>query len=149
MNTEAKRPSAHRGQSGFLPSPYRRVRTRHSIHAMIRVQRLWRWSPHNRQSRANVSPKPRAMGHSDRTLEELAQMVNPRVQGWINYYGSYYRSAIHQHLRQLEAYLVRWAIRKYKRFKRHKSWAGTWLGRIAKQAPSLFAHWRLGLRSAA
>ena len=86
---------------------------------------------------------------SDRTLEELAQVVNPRVQGWINYYGSYYRSAIHQHLRQLEAYLVRWAIRKYKRFKRHKSWAGTWLGRIAKQAPSLFAHWRLGLRSAA
>ena len=85
----------------------------------------------------------------DRTLEELAQVVNPRVQGWINYYGSYYRSAIHQHLRQLEAYLVRWAIRKYKRFKRHKSWAGTWLGRIAKQAPSLFAHWRLGLRSAA
>jgi RNA-directed DNA polymerase len=86
---------------------------------------------------------------SDRTLEELAPMVNPRVQGWINYYGSYYRSAIHQHLRQLEAYLVRWAVRKYKRFKRHKSWASTWLGRIAKQAPSLFAHWRLGLRSTA
>jgi len=86
---------------------------------------------------------------SDRTLEELAQVVNPRVQGWINYYGSYYRSAIHQPLRQLEAYLVRWAVRKYKRFKRHKSWASTWLGRIAKQAPGLFAHWRLGLRSAA
>jgi RNA-directed DNA polymerase len=86
---------------------------------------------------------------SDRTLEELAQMVNPRVQGWINYYGSYYRSAIHQHLRQLEAYLVRWAIRKYKRFKRHKSWASAWLGRIAKRAPGLFAHWRLGLRSTA
>lgn len=86
---------------------------------------------------------------SDRTLEELAAMVNPRVQGWINYYGSYYRSAIHQHLRQLEAYLVRWAIRKYKRFKRHKSWASAWLGRIAKQVPGLFAHWRLGLRSAA
>lgn len=85
---------------------------------------------------------------SDRTLEELAQMVNPRVQGWINYYGSYYRSAIRQHLRQLEAYLVRWAIRKYKRFKRHKSWASAWLGRIAKQATGLFAHWRLGLRSA-
>jgi RNA-directed DNA polymerase len=86
---------------------------------------------------------------SDRTLEELAAVVNPRVQGWINYYGSYYRSAIHQHLRQLEAYLVRWATRKYKRFKRHKSWASAWLGRIAKQEPRLFAHWRLGLRSAA
>jgi RNA-directed DNA polymerase len=86
---------------------------------------------------------------SDRTLEELAAMVNPRVQGWINYYGSYYRSAIHQHLRQLEAYLVLWAIRKYKRFKRNKPWARAWLGRIAKQEPRLFAHWRLGLRSAA
>jgi RNA-directed DNA polymerase len=86
---------------------------------------------------------------SNRTLEELAAMVNPRVQGWINYYGSYYRSAIHQHLRQLEAYLVGWAIRKYKRFKRHESWASTWLGRIAKREPRLFAHWRLGLRSVA
>jgi RNA-directed DNA polymerase len=86
---------------------------------------------------------------SGRTLEELAQMVNPRVQGWINYYGRYYRSAIHQHLRQLEAYLVRWAVRKYKRFKHHKTWASTWLGRIAKQAPGLFTHWQLGLRSAA
>jgi RNA-directed DNA polymerase len=86
---------------------------------------------------------------SDRTLEELAQVVNPRVQGWINYYGSYYRSAIHQHLRQLEAYLVRWAIRKYKRFKRNKPWARAWLGRVARREPGLFAHWRLGLRSAA
>jgi RNA-directed DNA polymerase len=86
---------------------------------------------------------------SDRTLEELAQVVNPRVQGWINYYGSYYRSAIHQHLRQLEAYLVRWAIRKYKRFKRNKPWARVWLGRVARREPGLFAHWRLGLRSAA
>jgi RNA-directed DNA polymerase len=86
---------------------------------------------------------------SDRTLEELAQTVNPCVQGWINYYGSYYRSAIHQHLRQLEAYLVRWATRKYKRFKRHESWASAWLGRVARREPGLFAHWRLGLRSAA
>ena len=86
---------------------------------------------------------------SDRTLEELAQVVNPRVQGWINYYGSYYRSAIHQHLRQLEAYLVRWAIRKYKRFKRNKPWARVWLGRVARREPGLFAHWRLGIRSAA
>lgn len=91
----------------------------------------------------------RLHSRSDKTLEELAQMVNPRVQGWINYYGSYYRSAIYQPLRQIEAYLVRWAARKYKRFKQHKSWASTWLGRIAKQEPGLFAHWRLGLRSAA
>jgi len=86
---------------------------------------------------------------SDRTLEELAQMVNPRVQGWINYYGSYYRSAIHQHLRQLEAYLVRRAIRKYKRFKCNKPWASTWLDRVARREPGLFAHWRLGIRSVA
>src|SRR5262249_16002947 len=86
---------------------------------------------------------------SDRTLEELAQVVNPRVQGWINYYGSYYRSAIHQPLRQLEAYLVRWAVRKYKGFKADKAWERAGLGGIAKEVPGLFAHWRLGLRSAA
>ena len=85
---------------------------------------------------------------SDRRLEELAEQINPIVQGWINYYGRFYRSAIYQPLRQLEWYLGRWATRKYKRFKQHHAWARRWLGRIARSDPGLFAHWRLGLRSA-
>ena len=85
---------------------------------------------------------------SSKTLEDLARMVNPCLQGWINYYGSFYKSAMCAPLRHMEYYLVRWAIRKYKRFRRNIPWASKWLGRIARREPNLFAHWKLGLRSA-
>jgi hypothetical protein len=38
------------------------------------------------------------------------------VRGWINYYGRFYRSRlIDTVLRQINEYLIRWAMRKYKR----------------------------------
>jgi hypothetical protein len=30
---------------------------------------------------------------SDKTLDDLARMINPHIRGWINYYGHFYRSA--------------------------------------------------------
>ena len=80
---------------------------------------------------------------SDKTLQDLAKMYNPVVQGWINYYGKYYKSALYPVLRHLNQTLMKWACRTVKRFKRHRSQARHWLGRIAKQRPNLFAHWRL------
>ena len=38
---------------------------------------------------------------SDKTLGDLAQMVNPIVRGWLNYYGRYYKSELNQSLRVL------------------------------------------------
>jgi len=86
---------------------------------------------------------------SDKKLEDLAQMFNTQVQGWVNYYGRFYKSALYPSLRNIERYLIRWVTRKYKRFRGHKSQAKAWLGGIARREPSLFAHWRLGLRSSA
>ncbi len=86
---------------------------------------------------------------SDKSLEDLAHMFNAVVQGWINYYGRFYKSAMYPTLRGIEEYLVRWAQRKYKRFQRHGTRARVWLGQIARREPRLFAHWRMGLRSPA
>lgn len=86
---------------------------------------------------------------SDKSLEDLAHMFNAVVQGWINYYGRFYKSAMYPTLRGIEEYLVRWAQRKYKRFRRHSTRARVWLGQIARREPRLFAHWRVGLRSPA
>lgn len=36
----------------------------------------------------------RLMLQSRRSLEEMAQYIHPIVQGWIHYYGAYYRSAL-------------------------------------------------------
>jgi RNA-directed DNA polymerase len=92
----------------------------------------------------------RLHSRSDKSLDDLARMFDPVLCGWINYYGSYYRSALHPVFRHLNSTLTRWAMRKYKRLRGHQRNAEHWLGSIARREPELFAHWRLlGLRPAA
>jgi RNA-directed DNA polymerase len=86
---------------------------------------------------------------SDKSLEDLSHMFNPILRGWINYYGSYYKSALYPIFLQLNLSLIRWATRKYKRLRGRRRKATYWLGRIARREPGLFAHWRLGVRPAA
>lgn len=84
---------------------------------------------------------------SDKNITDLARMFNAVVQGWVNYYGRYYKSAMYPFLRNIERFLIRWVMRKYKRFQGHKTRAKQWLGRVRKREPRLFVHWRLGLGS--
>ncbi len=81
-----------------------------------------------------------------KTLAQLAEWVNPRLQGWVNYYGHIYRSALLPILRLLNEHLARWARRKYKRLHNSRVDAYRLLQRIARQEPNLFVHWRLGLQ---
>ncbi|MBU4175892.1 MAG: reverse transcriptase [Actinobacteria bacterium] len=81
--------------------------------------------------------------HSDKSLEDLAQYINRAVSGWINYYGSYSRSALYPVFRHLNRYLVRWVTRKYKRLRGHNRRSCLWLDGVARREPGLFAHWRL------
>ncbi len=82
---------------------------------------------------------------SDKSLEDLSRMFNPIVRGWINYYGRFYKSSLYPVLNHLNRYLVRWAQRKFKRFRAHRCQAAKWLGRIARQEQSMFAHWQMGM----
>ncbi len=80
------------------------------------------------------------------TLTELARWVNPRVRGWINYYGAFYRSELTDSLRLLDEHLARWAARKYKRLRGGTGKPRQFLARVASREPQLLAHWSLGLR---
>lgn len=88
--------------------------------------------------------------HATKSLSEIAEYINPMVRGWINYYGAYYKCELNYSMHRLNTYLIRWAFRKYKRFKR-KKWAkaNDWLGRIAEREPNLFAHWKANFKPAA
>ena len=80
--------------------------------------------------------------HSGRSLQDLADWMNPIVRGWIHYYGRFYKTALDPTLKRINDYLLRWARRKYKRLSgRRRAW--TWLQSVARRCPSLFAHWRL------
>jgi RNA-directed DNA polymerase len=83
---------------------------------------------------------------SDKAIEDLSRMFNPIVRGWLQYYGRYYRSALYSPMRQLDRDLTLWAAQKYKKLRRHLRRANSWLARIRKRTPALFAHWQMGVR---
>lgn len=85
----------------------------------------------------------------DKRIDDLARMFNPVIQGWINYYGGYCKSALYPTLRYLDGCLACWAMAKYKQLRRHRRRAGQWIAAIAKRSPGLFVHWRLMKRLAA
>ena len=80
----------------------------------------------------------------DKDLWDLSNMFNRKIQGWINYYTHFYKSEIYDVLRYINACLVKWARRKYKK-RNSRQRAEYWLGNIAKRDKSLFAHWKFGI----
>jgi RNA-directed DNA polymerase len=108
----------------FLPAVSGEARKR--LGREIRRWRLHRWS--------------------GKTLTDLARSINAIVRGWTNFYGRFYRSELVRLLRRINDYLVRWAMRKYKRLRRRPAKARRFLADVYRREPSLFAHWRFGVR---
>ena len=82
---------------------------------------------------------------NDKSLADLSKMFNPILQGWSNYYGRFYPSAMCVVWKHLNTYLARWVRRKYKRFAWHKRRSYQYLNRLAQAKPYLFTHWKLGV----
>lgn len=82
---------------------------------------------------------------SNQTLEDIAELTNPSVRGWFNYYGTYYPSMAKITLRYLEQVMVCWMKRKFKNLRGHHRRAVHCLGRIARGNPNLFVLWQLGV----
>ena len=80
----------------------------------------------------------------DKTLEDIANMFNSKIQGWINYYSHYYKSEVVYTLNYINRCLVKWVRRKYKKRNSRKR-AVNWLREIAKRDTKLFAHWKFGI----
>ncbi|MEU5307084.1 group II intron reverse transcriptase/maturase [Streptomyces noursei] len=74
------------------------------------------------------------------TFTELAQRINPVVRGWMQYFGAFCRSVLYPLLQRINAYLLRWVRRKYKRLRTFKKAHRCWK-RVIRQYPRLFAHW--------
>ena len=76
---------------------------------------------------------------SSADLPGLAREINPQVQGWINYYGAFYRSELCFLAWRINEHLVRWAMRKFKRFRGKYAKAMAWLQKVYQYQPGLFA----------
>jgi RNA-directed DNA polymerase len=75
------------------------------------------------------------------TFKDLARRINPIVAGWMQYYGAFYRSALSPLLQRINAYLMRWIRKKYKRLHGKKKARACWQG-ITERYPRMFAHWK-------
>ena len=106
---------------GFLPAA--------SPKALKRISReIRRWRLHMR---------------SDKSLQDLVEIYNPVIRGWIGYYSNFYRTQLRPTLKRIDLYVIRWARRKFKRFVHRTKGARDWFARLRRAKPLLFAHWPL------
>lgn len=74
-------------------------------------------------------------------IDIIAEMLNPLIRGWMNYFGKYNPSAMKYTLQCIERRIVKWAMCKYKNLRGHRRRAEEWLSTVRKREPKLFAHW--------
>lgn len=79
------------------------------------------------------------------SIQDIANLLAPKIRGWINYYGKFRFSEMRKVFRVLNYRLMLWVRNKYRRFrKKIKTHAFRWLSNIAKHYPYLFLHWQYG-----
>jgi len=76
-------------------------------------------------------------------ITDIARELNPKIRGWLNYYGKYRRSDLNRLWEILNNRLIRWARKRFKRLKRSTRLASKWIRGVYNSNPSLFLHWRI------
>jgi RNA-directed DNA polymerase len=71
---------------------------------------------------------------------KIARLINPKIRGWMTYYGAFSRTALYPLLRRINTCLLRWIMKKYKK---HSTWKKStrMLAEAAARQPRYFAHW--------
>ena len=97
----------------------------------------------SKASSRNFRDKIKAMKIHKRTgckLNIIAEILNPLIRGWINYFGKFNPSAMRETLQCIER-LIKWAMCKFKRLRGRRRRAEKWLCTVRQREPKLFAHW--------
>jgi RNA-directed DNA polymerase len=79
------------------------------------------------------------------SLQNVADIVNPMLRGWVNYYGRFSRAEMYKLWRYFNQTLITWLVKKYKSFRKNRANAGEFLERLYKEESDLFVHWELGM----
>jgi len=80
------------------------------------------------------------------TIEEIAFEFNPRLRGWITYYGKFRKHKLGRIIRRFHFHLMKWVLNRYKSFKTSKKKAYEWLRKLRVEKPKLFYHWQAGFK---
>ncbi len=78
------------------------------------------------------------------TIESIAAELNPKLKGWINYYGKFRPSAMSFIFRCFYQRLIKWVMNRYKSLRNKLKKAFAFLEDIQKSKPTLLASWQHG-----
>ena len=77
--------------------------------------------------------------NTSQQIEQIAEKLNSKLRGWINYYGLFAKRQLHKTMLYLETKLLKWLTRKHKHGTRKSMQQ---LTALKQQKPTLFYHWQ-------
>lgn len=98
----------------------------------------------SKSSSKNLRDKIKSMEIHKKTgckINIIAEMLNPLIRGWMNYFGKFNPSAMRGTLQCIERRVIKWAMCKYKNLRGRRRRAEKWLYTVRQREPKLFAHW--------
>jgi RNA-directed DNA polymerase len=86
----------------------------------------------------------KSMTHKE--LKDIAKLVNPKLNGWINYFWEFYRTEVYRTMEYFDIILARWAMKKFNGRQSGFINAHKWILKVSREQPNLFPHWKLKAR---
>lgn len=77
--------------------------------------------------------------NTSQQIEQIAEKLNSKLRGWLNYYGLFGKRQLHKTMLYLETKLLKWLRRKHKQGIRKSMQQ---LTSLKQQKPMLFYHWQ-------
>ena len=82
---------------------------------------------------------------SKATIQEIADYFNPKIRGWIAYYGKFRIRNLAVVFIAFHRRLAKWALHRYKL--KFYSKAIQFIKNVFKSNPNLFVHWTAGFKN--
>lgn len=122
---------------GFSYQPRARISKRDGKPFMAFAAEI---SPSNQKKIRQVIRELKAWDNTRLEVSDLAQLLNSRLRGWINYYGKYSNRTLRRSLLKIDQRLIKWIGKKYKLGYRESTRK---LQVIRQENPTLFYHWQM------
>ena len=111
-------------------------------------EKFWGYSPAiSTKSQKRILTKCKELAFqnwTDKDLKELSRELNPKLKGWIEYYGRYRKSEMGKVFREINWRIAKWIQKKFKVSTIGQSYEK--MQRIIKGNPNLFEHWKVGFK---
>lgn len=80
---------------------------------------------------------------TEERLEDISAKVNAKLRGWMSYYAKFNKWATNVLWTWFNYELVKWLLRRFRRFKNSSRMGTRWLRIQYRASPKLFVHWQM------